>query len=430
MEPLSSPPRRRHRCRVTPLALLGLLLLGAATVPAAGAASPPASAYVQVRGRELIAPSGEPLLLRGINLGNWLLPEGYMFGFERTASPRQIETAFAELLGDLGAARFWHEWREHYITAADVRLIRQLGLNSVRLPLNWRLFVTEEYPHRLEGPGWELLERAIGWCRDEQLWLILDLHGAPGGQTGANIDDSRGRPLLFEDPAAQDLTVALWTELARRCRDETIVLGYDLLNEPIAHYFDVDRYNPRLAPLYRRIHDAIRTVDPHHVIFLGGAQWNTNLPAAGAPFAPNLAYTFHTYWTDPTPEAIARYLAFRDEHDVPLWLGESGENTDEWISRFRQVLEAHDIGWCFWPYKKLTATSCIATIPAPPHWEQIVAYAEAPRGDFEQIRAALPPLELTQQVFRQLLDNLRLENTRLNPGYLEALGLSAPPAAP
>ncbi len=353
-----------------------------------------------------------------------------MLDFKRTGSPQTIDTAVAELLGDLGAARFWHAWQQTYITEADIRFIKSTGANHVRLPFNWRLFITADYPHRMEGPGWALLDQAIAWCRNAGLYVLLDLHGAPDGQTGANIDDSRGRPLLFESDEAVDLTVALWEALAQRYRAETTIVGYDLLNEPVAHIFDKERYNPRLLELYERLVPAIRAIDPHHTIFLGGAQWNTNLAMLGAPIAPNLVYTFHTYWDPPQQSSIQRFLDVRDRYDVPLYLGESGENTDEWIGDFRRLLERQNIGWAFWPYKKLSKSSCFTTITPPDGWADIVAYTETPRGDYDQIRAALPPLETTRAIFAELLERIQLPATQINAGYLQALGFTAPASTP
>lgn len=408
-------------------------ILGSALVDlrAADATIPAAERFVRVEGKSFVAPDGKPLLLRGINLGNWLLPEGYMWHFKKTGSPRQIENVVAELVGDVAAAEFWRQWYDTYITREDLALIRRAGFNSVRIPLNWRLFVSERAPFELEGPGWALLDRAIGWCRDEKLYVVLDLHGAPGGQTGANIDDSRGRPLLFDDPAAQALTIRLWEKLARRYRDETWVLGHDLLNEPIADYHDQSSYNPRLAEFYRRIVPAVRAVDPHHVIFLAGAQWNTQFEVLGPPPAndANVAYTCHLYWAEPVQKSIQRYLDWREKTDRPMWLGETGENQDEWIAQFRALLEAHDIGWCFWPYKKMDATSCVASFPRPDDWAAIVAYAETPRGDdYDAIRKALPPLETGRRALAQLLENVRVPHVRVNGGYVQALGLAVPTA--
>jgi len=99
-------------------------------------------------------------------------------------------------------------------------------------------------------------------------------------------------------------------------RNEPAVIGYDLLNEPIAHYFDTALLNPRLEPLYRKIVAGIREVDrkSHHLS--GGAQWDTNFKVFGPPFDRKLAYTFHKYWMTVNQDAIQEYLSFRDKYNV------------------------------------------------------------------------------------------------------------------
>src|SRR5882762_7160351 len=344
------------------------------------------SRFVTTRGREFISPNGKSLLLKGINLGNWLLPEGYMFKFKGTNSPRLIQAAINELVGEEEARRFWKTYRDNYITREDIRFIKQSEFNSVRVPFSYRLFVSDETVSRLEGPGYELLDRVVDWCRREGLYVILDMHAAPGGQTGDNIDDSFGYPFLFESSESQELTVNLWRKIAARYRNEPAVIGYDLLNEPIAHYFDIASLNPKLEPLYRRIVSGIREVDRNHIIFLGGAQWDGNFKVFGPPFDDKLAYTFHKYWMEVNQKAIQEYVDFRDKYNVPIWMGESGENKDEWIASFRTLLEANNIGWCFWPYKKLDATTSIVSINLPAEWDAIIAFAEGPRKTFEEVR--------------------------------------------
>src|SRR6267378_803304 len=347
------------------------------------------SRFVTTRAKLIISPDGKPLLLRGINLGNWLLPEGYMFKFKQTNSPRLIQTAINELIGEDEARRFWKTYHDNYITRDDISFIKRSGFNSVRVPFSYRLFVSDTTVPRLEGPGYELLDRVVDWCRREGLYVILDMHAAPGGQTGDNIDDSFGYPFLFESSESQELTVNLWRKIAARYRNEPTVIGYDLLNEPIAHYFDTASLNQKLEPLYRKIVSGIREVDRNHIIFLGGAQWDTNFKVFGAPFDPKLAYTFHKYWMTVNQEAIQEYLSFREKYNVPVWMSESGENTDEWIDSFRKLLEAHNIGWCFWPHKKLDATSCLVSINPPEDWAAIIAFAEGPRTTFEDRKSVV-----------------------------------------
>lgn len=390
----------------------------------ASVASNGQSRFVTTRGKDLTSPDGKPFLLKGINLGNWLLPEGYMFKFKTANSPRLIHTVINELVGEDEGRRFWKTYHENYITREDIRFIKQAGFNSVRVPFSYRLFVSEGEPQKLAGAGYELLDRVVDWCKKEGLFVILDMHAAPGGQTGDNIDDSWGYPFLFESAESQDLTVNIWRKIAARYRDEPTVIGYDLLNEPIAHYFDGVYLNPKLEPLYRRIVAGIREVDRNHIIFLGGAQWDTNFKVFGTPFDDKVAYTFHKYWMDVNQQAIQEYLDFRDKHNVPVWMGESGENTDEWITSFRTLLERNNVGWCFWPYKKLDATSCVVSINSPAEWDTIVGFAESPRITFEEVRKNRPAKEKVQKALSDYLERIKFANCRINQGYLKALGLN------
>ena len=379
--------------------------------------------FFTTRGTDILDPSGKPVLLRGINLGNWLVPEGYMFKFQKATSPRLVNEVIAELVGPDQAARFWEGFRDSYITVEDIRFIKKSGLNSIRVPFNYRLFTPEEFPGLWKGPGFEMLDRVIGWCREEGLWVVLDMHCAPGGQTGDNIDDSWGYPFLFESEESQRRFVDVWVEIARRYANETILIGYDLMNEPIAHYFDVERLNPRLEPLYKRAVQAIREVDRNHIIFIGGAQWNGNFKPLGPPFDDRLVYTCHRYWSDTTQQAIQDFIDFRAKYSVPMWLGESGENTDDWIGAFRRRFEEQNMGWCFWPYKKMDARSCMVTFDRPEGYDLIVEYANGDRSTFEARRKARPDAEKVRKALEELLKNCRFERTRVNEGYMRALGL-------
>ncbi len=206
------------------------------------------------------------------------------------------------------------------------------------------------------------------------------------------------------------MTISLWRKIAARYRDQPAVIGYDLLNEPIAPYFDTASLNPKLEPLYRTIASGIREVDKNHIIFLGGAQWDNNFKVFGPPFDLKLVYTFHKYWMLVNEEAIQEYLAFLDKYNVPIWMGESGENTEEWIEGFRKLLEAHNIGWCFWPYKRLDATSCIVSINPPEDWSAIIDFADGPRTKFEEVRKHRPPREKLEKALNDYLERIKFAN--------------------
>ena len=379
--------------------------------------------FVTTKGPDFVAPNGQVLQLKGTNLGNWMVPEGYMWHLKGPQSPREIEALTEALLGPEKAEAFWREYRDRYVTEADIVYLAKCGFNSLRVPLHYKFFVDEK------GEGFRLLDRVVAWSRKAGLYLVLDLHCAPGGQTGTNIDDSNGYPWLFESVSAQQQLLVVWRNLARHYRDEPSILGYDLLNEPIPHFPALAKYNAALEPLLRRVVAEVRAVDPHHIVFLTGAQWDTNFKVLGAPFAENLAYTFHKYWMPPKQEAIQDYLDFRDRHHVPIWIGETGENQDEWIASFRKLLEEQHVGWAFWPYKKMDSTSCIVQFPRPTGWEAILAYSNLATGtgQAEKATAARPSQSEIEATFANLLKQVGLSSCKANPGYLQALGLTVPP---
>ena len=382
--------------------------------------------FFHTQGKEIISPEGKPFLIKGTNLGNWLVPEGYMFKLGDISSPRLINQAFTELMGSAEVKKFWKKFQDNYITEADIHYLKSLGMNSIRLPFNYRLFANENYLGQdNDQRGFELFDRLIQWCKKENLYIILDMHCAPGGQTGDNIDDGSGFPFLFDSPEDQEQTVSIWTKIASRYSNEQIILGYDLLNEPIAHYFDSSHFNPRLEPLYKKITAAIRQVDKNHIIFLGGSQWDSNFRPFGKPFDNNLAYTFHKYWTPPVKRIVQDYIDFRDKYNVPIYVGETGENTDGWVDSFRVVCEQNNIGWHFWPYKKMDNTRGIVSFDVPAHYDSVIHYAETHRNNFANIRKARPKdTEQIKEAFDKLLENIRFINCKANEGYIKALGLS------
>lgn len=398
----------------------------ASEAAAAGPALPP-PALVATRGRSLVTADGQPLRLRCINLGHWLLPEGYMFKFRRANTPRQIEAAVLRLVGPAQAARFWRRFRAAYVAREDIALIKRLGFNAVRVPLHHRLLLDAGGQVQPHGEGFRLLDDLVAWSRAEGLFVLFDLHGAPGGQTGFQHDDGPGYPLLFYVRAYQDATVRLWQALARRYRDEPAVLGYDLLNEPVAPFHDTAYLNSRLTDFYRRLVAAIRAVDPHHIIVLGGAEWNGNFSVFPGPLAGNTVYSYHKYWSKTDRSAIQPYLDFSFLHNVPLFMGESGEADDDWTHAFRELHERHEIGWCFWNYKNMAPGPTVAAVSPPDGWPAIIAAADGVRP-----AAAPAPLLTPRQasaILDDYLENIRLANCALDPGFLRALGVLEPATA-
>ena len=376
-----------------------------------------AGGYLHTRSQDIVDAEGDTVLLRGVGLGNWLLPEGYMWKFGKEGDrPRKIEGLIEAMIGPEAAEQFWLDFRRNYITEADIRRIAELGFNSVRPALNARRFLTEGDNPKTVPEGFELLDNLITWCRKYNLYVIIDMHGAPGGQTGINIDDSpNDLPELFTNPDYQKRLIDLWGKIADRYKNEPTVAAYDLLNEPLpARTGAADKYKDQLEPLYKRITAAIRTVDKKHMITLEGCDWSNDWSVFTEPFDDNVFYQFHYYCWDPveTLKGIDNFLTRREQLNTPVWVGETGEkgNTIYWGTT--QYFEANNIGWSFWPWKKMDTVNTPYSIKRPTGWDQVVAVS---RGKDK------PSREAAQKALNELLENIKLENCIYYPDVVNAI---------
>jgi len=385
----------------------------------------PKDAFMRVQGPDIIAPDGSRFFIKGTNLGNWLNPEGYMFGFSKTNSVRMINDMFCEMVGPDFTADFWKMFKDNYVTRADIEFIASTGANTIRVPFHYKLFTDEDYMGLVSAQdGFKRLDDVIGWCREFGIYVILDMHDAPGGQTGDNIDDSYGYPWLFESEKSQQLFCDIWKKIAQYYRNEPVILGYDLINEPIAPYFEnIDELNARLEPLHKRVTAVIREVDPNHIIMFGAPQWNGNFkPFSDSVFDDNIMYTCHRYGGDASVDAIRNFIEFRDRVNLPMYMGEIGHNTDEWQENFCKAMEESNIGYTFWPYKKLH-NSCMVGIRAPQDWNLVRDFSEADRTTFFEVRAARPDQTTARQAMLEFIENCRFENCCPQEGYIRSLRL-------
>ncbi len=362
--------------------------------------------FLHTAGQDIINESGRKIFLRGVGLGNWLLPEGYMWKFGALGDrPRKIEKVVADLIGKEKAAQFWKAFRENYITEADIRRIAELGFNSVRPALNSRLFLTEGNTPVYVEEGFQLLDSLITWCKKHKLYVIIDMHGAPGGQTGANIDDSPNDiPELFIEKKYQDQLVALWVKIADKYKDEPTVAAYDLLNEPLPKATgSAEKYKHLLVPLYKRLTAEIRKIDQRHMITLEGFDWSNDWSLFDKPFDNNVFYQFHYYcWARPDNlNSIDEYLKRRNELNTPVWVGETGEKGNAIYWATTQLFEANNIGFSFWPWKKMDTQNTPYSIKKPAGWDLIAEYTR---------NGAKPDAIIAEKAFNELLDNIKISN--------------------
>ncbi|HEY5041285.1 MAG TPA: cellulase family glycosylhydrolase [Verrucomicrobiae bacterium] len=361
---------------------------------------------VHQSGRQIVDAQGRPLQLRGVNLGGWLLWEGWIFGKGFT-SQTAIENKLTDLVGREETARFRSGIYTNFISEADLAKIAALGFNSVRVPINWRLPQNDA--------GWRVLDQLVDNCEKHRLYVVLDLHAAPGGQSGwFTCDPGVARERLWNSTSNQTLTVALWQKVAQRYRSRTIVAGYDLINEPAAPD------GGALVDLYQRIIAAVRAVDTQHLIILEGNKLATDFSMFAQPLTNNLAYSFHLYnwFGDDRASRLAQYRALSTSQNVPMWCGEFGENNYAMIHTTVEMFESPEnsfSGWSFWTWKK-TATGGpgLVTVKIPPGWQPVINWIGSLFGRKPQPAQADTGL-------RDFLKAVQLENCQLDQQMLDAL---------
>lgn len=223
--------------------------------------------FLRADGKKIVDENGKEVLLNGVGLGNWLVPEGYMWLFGGAYDrPTRIWNLVTCLAGEEYAVKFWKCFRDTYVTRQDIRMIAAMGFNSIRIPMHWRLLMADGPGIRFLEDGFELIGRCLDWCDEFGIYAVLDLHAAPGGQTGSNIDDSIDDiPRLFVDEESRMRGIALWGEIARRYCGRRIVAAYDLLNEPLRTSLpskpDTEYLHPELARFYDDCIAEIRRTD-------------------------------------------------------------------------------------------------------------------------------------------------------------------------
>ncbi len=346
---------------------------------------------LRVSGTTFVDGSGKELIPRGIGIGEWHNIESYMLGVDLSSdSPGMGETrlraALEKAMGKAGADAFFASWEANVVTEDDVALWASWGMNTVRLPINYRALSSA--PGVYIEAGFVVIDRFIAWCKAKGIYVILDLHAAPGGQNCEEMGDSPdGVAHLWKDPATyRAWTIELWQTLAKRYAAETAVGGYDIFDEP----YDIESSGTfssgisTLRTMYVDITAAIRAVDAHHVLFFEGTNWSSIDAGKGgtsgfdglAPaWDPQMAWAFHKYWDDNTVAAIQGYLDLRTSTGRPVWNGETGEDQKTgWSAAMIALLESHGIGWNEWTYKKVENAANFYSIHAPTNWSKMQTY--------------------------------------------------------
>lgn len=298
--------------------------------------APGAYKQLSTQGTHIVDETGRPVVLKGCNVGNWLLLEMWMLRIdhEKFHDQYEFEANLAKRFGEAEKDRLMEVYRENWITPRDFKIIKSFGFNVIRLPFNYRLLEDDDKPFALRKDAFKWLDRAIEMAEAEGLYVILDMHGVPGGQSIDHPTGRSGQNKLWDDPIYAKRTANLWKHIANRYKDRDSIAGYDLINEPYNDFKGDIR--PRLREIFVEVYDAIRAVDTRHIVFApaplwGGHGFYGNTKDNGWV---NVAFTEHHYpglfGSDPSMKTHANFInvtlpakqAEIEAADAPLFIGE------------------------------------------------------------------------------------------------------------
>jgi endoglucanase len=345
--------------------------------------------YLHRNGQNIVNGNGDNVLLRGLGLGGWMVQEGYMLQTSAFAGPQhEIRAKIESLIGAAGTEAFYQAYRNNGITKADIDWLKAQGFNSIRLPMHYNLYTLPIELEPVAGQntwldeGFARTDLLLQWCTENGMYLILDMHAAPGGQgRDTNISDyDPTKPSLWESAANRQKMVALWARLADRYKNNTWIGAYDLINEPNWSFTGTnvngcdENSNAPLRALMVDITNAIRQVDTNHMIIIEGNCWGNNYNGIFPLWDENIAVSFHKYWNNNTQGSIQGMLNYRTQHNVPIWLGESGENSNVWFRDAIKLMETNNIGWAWWPMKKIESVASLTNVTSTPAYQQLLNY--------------------------------------------------------
>jgi hypothetical protein len=387
-----------------------------------------AQGYLRASGPDIITPSGEKIILRGMGLGGWMLQEGYMLKVQGIGQQQHvIRRNLEELVGKEKTDQFYEAWLANHMRKIDADSMAAWGFNSVRLAMHYNLYTLPVEEEPLPGQntwlekGFQMTDDLLKWCAANKMYLILDLHAAPGGQgNDLNISDrDTSKPSLWDSEANQQKTVALWRKLAERYANEPWMGAYDIINEPNWGFESADDKNgcneQTNAPLKKLLVDitaAIREVDKNHIIIIEGNCWGNNYNGILPPWDNNMVISFHKYWNYNDQASIQKWIDIRKEYNTPVWMGESGENSNVWFRDAIHLLETNNIGWAWWPLKKLGYNNPLE-VKVPASYQKIL--------DYWSKKGEKPSAEEAYEGMMQLAENLKLENCLYHRDVIDAM---------
>ena len=369
---------------------------------------------LQVEGTRIVNSSNsEEVILNAVNFGNWMVMEGYMMNSVSQAPDQHTwKQKLTALVGSRSVKEFYDAWLANHVTQEDINQIKAWGFNAVRLPLHYEYFVNLESPDVWNEQGFNLVDNIISWCTAAGIYVILDLHAAPGGQSdNSGISDYvAGQPSLWESAENRSKTVRLWDRLSERYKNEAWVAGYDLINEP--------NWNlpggALLRELYEELTRVIRANGDNHILFIEGNRYSNDYTGLTPPWDPQMVYVFHKYQSSADFATDLQWvLDLRTAENRPIWCGEHGENSNDNFTKMVELLRGQGIGMSWWPMKKFESINCLASATFPPGYQDLLDYLGGSNPNLNPRTA--------RNILAQLAESVRLANTQARAEVLRAI---------
>lgn len=334
--------------------------------------------YVQVNGQQFVY-KGEPIRLRGFGIGTWLCLEHFMMGLP--TSEKVMRGAFEEACGEKTAEEFFTAYQTNFIQEDDFKLLKETGVNFLRVPFNYRLFIDDNDVTHLKQEGFAYFDELLSLCSKYEIFVMFDLHTTPGGQNPDwHSDNNNGVPLFWEYQIFRRQVTELWKAIAKRYKDEPFLMGYDLLNEPAMANW------PSINEFYEETIGAIREVDKNHIIILEGDLFSMDFSELTKFEDPQIALGFHYYPTvwhrdllnqemsrevrkQKISEGLDRLVEIKNQFNRPAFCGEFGyaaadvgseEFALELLADTVELMEAHELSWTLWCYKDAHIMSMVS----------------------------------------------------------------------
>lgn len=316
--------------------------------------------FLTTKGRKIVNQKGEQVLLKGVNLGSWMIWEDWLSPYEEATDHYDILSKLTSRFGEEKAYELMNTYMDNWITEKDLDEIKAMGFNSVRVPFWFRNFYYDDNGRKIldENGNWDFsrLEWVVKECSERRLYVVLDMHGAVGYQGDAPHSGKADSCGLYDDTEQgeryRELTDELWREIATRFKGNPAVAMYDLLNEPMCEVpgseFDRRKNN---AFIYDRLYDTVRAVDAEHIITMECIWSAIALPNSLLKGWKNVVYQVHLYDTSNISFNFMAFLPWLVFFNVPMMMGEFfPHGTTTWENCFN-TLDRLGYSWFLWTYK-------------------------------------------------------------------------------